>query len=77
MLLQKTPRMVIERAFATTLGLTLGELSRLYDNEESLSPCPVRDQLIGSSAAFVNTEVRISSGNCKSGCSVPSRPLIS
>jgi hypothetical protein len=28
-------------------------------NSESLSPCPVRDQLIGSSAAFMNLELRV------------------
>jgi Tol biopolymer transport system component len=33
--------------------------SRHYTGEASTSRCPVRDQLIGSSAAFVNMEVRV------------------
>jgi outer membrane protein assembly factor BamA len=33
--------------------------SRQYGDETSLSRCPVRDQLIGSSAAFMNLEVRV------------------
>jgi outer membrane protein assembly factor BamA len=33
--------------------------SRNLSTEESLSPCPVRDQLIGSSAAFMNLELRV------------------
>jgi outer membrane protein assembly factor BamA len=33
--------------------------SRHYNEEPSLSRCPVRDQLIGSSAAFVNLEARV------------------
>ncbi|MGH7552690.1 MAG: BamA/TamA family outer membrane protein, partial [Longimicrobiales bacterium] len=33
--------------------------SRHYDDEPSLSRCPVRDQLIGSSAAFMNVELRV------------------
>ena len=32
---------------------------RLYQTGESISPCPVRDQLIGSSAAFLNAELRV------------------
>jgi outer membrane protein assembly factor BamA len=33
--------------------------SRQYRTGESLSRCPVRDQLIGSSAAFLNAELRV------------------
>jgi len=33
--------------------------SRYYTGEGSLSRCPVRDQLIGSSAALMNVEVRV------------------
>ncbi len=33
--------------------------SQLYGAEPSLSRCPVRDQLIGSSAAFMNLELRV------------------
>jgi hypothetical protein len=33
--------------------------SRHYTSEPSLSRCPARDQLIGSSAAFMNLEVRV------------------
>ncbi|MGH7501909.1 MAG: BamA/TamA family outer membrane protein [Longimicrobiales bacterium] len=33
--------------------------SRHYNDEPSLSRCPVRDQLIGSSAAFLNLEARV------------------
>jgi len=33
--------------------------SRQFSGEESLSRCPVRDQLIGSSAALANLEVRV------------------
>ncbi|MGH7506860.1 MAG: hypothetical protein ACRELX_14480, partial [Longimicrobiales bacterium] len=33
--------------------------SRHYSGEESISRCPVRDQLIGSSAAFMNLEMRV------------------
>lgn len=32
--------------------------SRFYGDEVSISRCPVRDQLVGSSAAFLNTELR-------------------
>lgn len=32
--------------------------SRFYGDGTSVSPCPVRDQLIGSSAAFMNLELR-------------------
>ena len=35
------------------------EDSRHYADEPSLSRCPVRDQLIGSSATFVNLEARV------------------
>jgi hypothetical protein len=32
--------------------------SRTYSEEVSISRCPVRDQLVGASAAFLNTELR-------------------
>lgn len=32
---------------------------RDFASEGSLSPCPIRDQLIGSSAAFINLEMRV------------------
>ncbi|MGH7574853.1 MAG: BamA/TamA family outer membrane protein [Longimicrobiales bacterium] len=35
------------------------QVSRHYSDEPSLSPCPVGDQLIGSSAAFMNLELRV------------------
>jgi hypothetical protein len=34
------------------------ERSRVVGGTESIAPCPVRDQLIGSSVAFFNTELR-------------------
>src|SRR5690606_12793389 len=33
--------------------------SRNWGAESSVSRCPVRDQLVGSSAAFLNTEIRV------------------
>jgi outer membrane protein assembly factor BamA len=41
------------------LGANECETSRRYGGEESVSACPVRDQLIGSSAAFMNLELRV------------------
>ncbi|MGH8436394.1 MAG: BamA/TamA family outer membrane protein, partial [Pseudomonas sp.] len=41
------------------LGSRECQASRTLGTETSLSPCPLRDQLIGSSAAFVNTELRV------------------
>jgi len=40
-------------------GSTECEDSRAFAGGASLSGCPVRDQLVGSSAAFINTEIRV------------------
>jgi Tol biopolymer transport system component len=39
-------------------GATECTASRNFGNETSISRCPVRDQLVGASAAFLNAEVR-------------------
>ena len=44
----------------TSFNTTTGECTRSRETAagESMSRCPVRDQLVGASAAFLNTEVR-------------------